>query len=47
VIERAIGVGDLWPLKADRLSDDLDLFCDVVEVLHDLVARPTDRTYHS
>lgn len=47
VIERAIGVGDLWPLKADRLSDDLDLFCDVVEVLHDLVARPTDRTFHS
>lgn len=47
VIERAIGVGDLWPLKADRLADDLDLFCDVVEVLHDLVARPTDRSFHS
>ncbi|KJK35830.1 hypothetical protein UK23_42585 [Lentzea aerocolonigenes] len=47
VIERAIGVGDLWPLKADLLISDLDLFCDVVEVLHDLVARPTDRSFHS
>jgi hypothetical protein len=47
VIERAIGVGDLWPLKPDRLGDDLDLFCDVVEVLYDLVARPADRSFHS
>lgn len=47
VMERAIGVSDLWPLQADRLGLDVDLFCDVVEVLHDLVARPTDRSFHS
>lgn len=46
LIEREIGVGGLWPLQADRLVTDLDLFCDVVEVLHDLVARPEMRSLH-
>lgn len=36
-----------WPLHAERLGDDLDLFCDVIEVLHDLVARPTSRSFHN
>jgi hypothetical protein len=47
VIEHEIGVGDLWPLHVDRLADDHDLFCDLVEVLHDLAARPGDRWMHS
>ncbi len=47
VIEHEIGVGGLWPLRAGRLSEDLDLLCDVVEVLHDLVARPVERRYHN
>ncbi|HEV8529635.1 MAG TPA: hypothetical protein VGS60_19205, partial [Actinomycetes bacterium] len=46
-IEHEIGVGGLWPLQTGRLSEDLDLFCDVVEVLHDLVSRPVDRWYHT
>ncbi|MDX8028632.1 hypothetical protein SK803_00345 [Lentzea sp. BCCO 10_0856] len=44
VFERAIGVGGLWPPQADRLAGDLDLFCDVIEVVHDLVARPVARS---
>jgi hypothetical protein len=35
LLEREIGVADLWPLRPDRLIEDRDLFCDVVEVLHD------------
>ncbi|USX55631.1 hypothetical protein [Lentzea sp. HUAS12] len=46
MIERAIGVSGAWPLKPMALAIDLDLFCDIVEVLHDLVARPTSRTRH-
>ncbi|ABW12215.1 hypothetical protein Franean1_2792 [Parafrankia sp. EAN1pec] len=46
VIERAIGAADLWPLTPDRLAQNIDVFCDVVEVLHDLVARPRSRGLH-
>ena len=47
LLERGIGVSDLWPLNAERLMEDQDLFCDVIEVLHDLVARPRARYMHS
>jgi hypothetical protein len=47
LLEGEIGVANLWPLKADRLIEDRDLFCDVIEVLHDLVARPQARRFHS
>ncbi|MEV5300262.1 hypothetical protein [Amycolatopsis methanolica] len=47
LIEEALGVPDLWPLNAAKLGEDLDLFCDVIEVLHDFVARPTARSWHS
>ncbi len=47
LLEGEIGVANLWPLKADRLIEDRDLFCDVIEVLHDLVARPQARWLHS
>ncbi|MEO7196389.1 MAG: hypothetical protein ABIZ05_16515 [Pseudonocardiaceae bacterium] len=44
VIARELGVEGLWPLEQRRLVDDMDLFFDVVELLHDLVARPLTRT---
>lgn len=47
LLEHEIGVADLWPLQAQQLINDRDLFCDVVEVLHDLVARPRARQLHS
>lgn len=43
LIEQAIGVPGLWPLEADCLAQNTDTFYDVVEVLHDLVARPRTR----
>lgn len=46
LIEREIGVADLWPLPAERLMADQDLFCDAIEVLHDFVARPRSRRMH-
>lgn len=46
VIERELGVEGLWPLEQPRLADDLDLFFDVIELLHDLVARPQARQMH-
>ena len=33
-------------MEQRRLSDDMDLFFDVVELLHDLVSRPLTRWYH-
>jgi hypothetical protein len=46
LIEQEIGVADLWPLATARLVQDKDLFCDVIEVLHDFVARPRARRMH-
>lgn len=46
VIEHEIGVPDVWPLSGRQLTDS-DVFCDVIEVLHDLVARPGSRSGHS
>lgn len=47
LIERELGVDDLWPLPQQHLVDDIDLFLDVVEMLHDVVARPQTRSLHS
>ncbi|GLY83361.1 hypothetical protein Airi02_012910 [Actinoallomurus iriomotensis] len=47
LIEREIGVGDMWPPSLDRLVDDADLFFDLVELLHDFAARPQTRSLHS
>ncbi|MCR3721888.1 MULTISPECIES: hypothetical protein [Prauserella salsuginis group] len=47
VIEHEIGAPGVWPLQSENLATDLDLFCDVVEVLHDLVARPSRRHLHN
>jgi len=43
---RELGVDNLWPLKLDHLLADMDLFFDVVELLHDHVARPSTRYMH-
>jgi hypothetical protein len=45
-VEREVGVKDLWPLSQDRFVGDLDLLFDVIELLHDLVARPQTRRQH-
>jgi hypothetical protein len=47
LIERELGIDGLWPLTSSRLVEDLDLFFDVIEVLHDLAARPLTRYFHS
>jgi hypothetical protein len=36
-----------WPLGETQPGWELDAFCDLVEVFHDLVARPTTRSWHS
>jgi hypothetical protein len=47
LIQRELGVEGLWPLEHRRLVDDMDLFFDVVELLHDLVSRPLKRWHHN
>ncbi|MFJ9776904.1 hypothetical protein ACIRVF_37675 [Kitasatospora sp. NPDC101157] len=45
VLERRLGIGQLWPLKP--VDWDEDTFFGLVEVFHDLVSRPRDRSYHN
>ena len=47
LIETRIGEPDLWPLRATRLAENRNVFYDVVEVLHDLVACPRYGHIHS
>lgn len=47
VIEGEIGIRDLWPLSADRLVADQDVFLDVIEVIGEFVAAPQARSPHS
>lgn len=44
VLFERLGVPDLWPLEPDEWDDDV--FYDLVEVFHDLAARPRTRRYH-
>jgi len=46
VIASELGVESLWPLPLQKLADDQDLFFDMIEVLHDLVAAPRSRRMH-
>jgi hypothetical protein len=48
VLENRLGADDIfgWPLEPNRAGWKLDDFCDLVEVLHDLVARPASRLDH-
>jgi hypothetical protein len=45
VFAERLGIPDLWPLKPHQWSEDV--FYDLIEVFHDLVARPRTRSYHS
>jgi hypothetical protein len=48
ILEERVGypVAD-WPLGDSRPGWELDDFCDLVEVFHDMVSRPTSRFWHS
>jgi hypothetical protein len=48
VLESRLGYEDIfgWPLQFARAGWEFDNFCDLVEVLHDLVARPSSRLDH-
>ncbi|MFJ7205136.1 hypothetical protein ACIQWR_16530 [Streptomyces sp. NPDC098789] len=45
LIERLLGIPDLWPLAPE--SWDEDTFYGLVEVFHDLLSRPRRRHFHS
>lgn len=48
LIEQELSADDLWPLTKNRLlAADEGLFFDIIEMLHDNVARPDSRTFHS
>lgn len=46
ILESHLGIGKLWPLSESRPSWDEDSFFGLIEVLHDLVARPRRRWWH-
>lgn len=46
ILEQRVGYPVEWPFK-NLLGWDLDQLCDLIEVLHDLVARPTRRLMHN
>ncbi|WEH34809.1 hypothetical protein PZB75_16500 [Streptomyces sp. AM 4-1-1] len=45
LIERRLGIPDLWPLAP--ATWDEDTFYGLIEVFHDLVSRPRRRSFHS
>lgn len=45
VIDRRLGIPDLWPLTPKTWDEDT--FYGLIEVFHDLVSRPRMRRYHS
>jgi hypothetical protein len=45
VIERRLGIPDLWPLAPTTWDEDT--FFGLIEVFHDLVSRPRTRRFHS
>jgi len=46
VLEDELGVSGLWPLATSAPGWDQDRFYDLIEVFHDLVARPQTRRLH-
>ena len=46
ILEDRLGVHDLWPVRQSYQRWDEDTFYGVIEVLHDLVARPRKRSWH-
>ncbi|WP_199339912.1 hypothetical protein [Mycobacteroides chelonae] len=47
LIQDRIGRAEMWPLNEERLNSSSDIFFDTVEVIHDLVARPRNRSFHN
>jgi hypothetical protein len=48
VLQQVLGIPKLhWPLQADQLLEVDDALFNVIEALHDLVARPRSRSFHS
>jgi hypothetical protein len=47
VLSGHLGYAVEWPPRQPRAGWTLDQFCDLVEVFHDLVARPSSREYHN
>lgn len=47
LVQRELGVEGLWPLPQQQLTDNMDLFFDVVELLHDHASRPLTRYWHN
>lgn len=45
-LQRLLGQPDLWPLPRSRPNWDVDQLFDLIEVFHDLVARPRSRWFH-
>jgi hypothetical protein len=46
-IEERLGIAGLWPFDSSQESWDDDTFYSLIEVIHDAVARPRRRTWHS
>lgn len=46
LLELRLGQSNLWPLWSSRGDWDESAFLDVIEVFHDLVARPRHRRWH-
>jgi hypothetical protein len=46
-IEEHTGRTGFWPLRDSTLAADVDALFDVIEVFHDVAARPVDGSYHS
>ncbi|MGC4773125.1 hypothetical protein ACLQ25_29660 [Micromonospora sp. DT44] len=44
-LQEMLGIPDLWPLQPAQWDDDV--FYGVIEVIHDLVARPRERWWHN
>jgi hypothetical protein len=47
LIKEEIGVAGLWPLSAEFIGADEDLFLDVLEVIGEFVAAPQSRSWHN
>lgn len=46
VLEELLGVAGLWPLRQSQPTWSEEVFFDLIEVFHDLVARPRQRSWH-
>jgi hypothetical protein len=46
LLEERLGVPDLWPLERSEATWDADTFYGLIEVIHDVVARPRARRWH-